>query len=165
MNTRTINVGRLFARPRESAYAILRRILSVNPGVSYLDIDGFLRTALPKLHSPFDRLFALVGNEQHTTLANGNKLYRASYKRQCPICASELYHTDIYALEWLTRCQFTTWNLHRHVQYAVNHGHDCPKLINVIVPAVDVRRCDTYARQCFRQCGRSVIRRWIIYIH
>lgn len=149
MNARTINVGRLFARPRESAYAILRRILSVNPGVSYLDIDGALRAALPNRHSPFDRLFGLADHERHTSLANDNKLYRTSYKRQCPICASELYHTDIYALEWLTRCPIHNVELTSTCPVC---GQSWPRLTDI-----DKRDCPSCGRVSFRYLRETVL--------
>lgn len=104
MNKRIINIGYLFARPHESAYAIVRRILSVNPGLTYSDIDDILRASQPNQRSPYTRLSALTEQNHDVTSKYWLELSRASYKRQCPICASELYHTDIYALDWLARC-------------------------------------------------------------
>lgn len=98
-----VNVGHCFARPYESRYAMLRRCLVVNPGVPLSTIDARLRALLGIRGSILSRVCALQLSPAPADWPRD--LYvNQSYRRQCPQCAQQLYHTDIYALPWLVRC-------------------------------------------------------------
>ena len=95
-----INIGHQFAQPYESPYAMLRRCLSVNPGIPLSAIKDNLRAIDTSENLFITRLEKLQLNSDEkrpTGLDN-------SYQRQCPKCAQLLYHTNIYALPWLTHC-------------------------------------------------------------
>lgn len=106
MNTRpTINLGLCYAYPYESRYAVLRRCLATNPGLSLSTIERFLRETRPEEHSTLERLL-LLHTQSEPTLAPplSGLLGTKTYERQCPRCAEELYHSPIYALPWLSHC-------------------------------------------------------------
>ncbi|MEW8645705.1 MAG: hypothetical protein AB2563_06375 [Candidatus Thiodiazotropha endolucinida] len=64
-------------------------------------IENNLRLLLPKPGSITEHLSLL----QHGTRIEPSSINtKKSYQRQCPDCAKELYHTDIYALPWLSKC-------------------------------------------------------------
>lgn len=96
-----VNLGHLFAKPYESSYSILRRCLSVNPGIPLTTIETVIRKLKPQNKYFLDRLRSM----QSGTVYKPNKhLKKESYRRQCPKCAQHLYHSEIYALLWLSRC-------------------------------------------------------------
>lgn len=115
MNPFHLNLGHAFAQPYESYYAMLRRCLIANPGIPLTTIQTLLRKVDPDHGSLVERISVLqlssdlVKSERHSPSW-------ANYRRQCPECAKYLYHTDIYALPWLTRCP-----LH-HCAFT----HECP---------------------------------------
>lgn len=98
-----LNLGLRFARPYESDYAIFRRCLIANPGMPVSAIEHQLRLQLPALETSFQRLRAL----QQTALPEHPYQVikvKDSHRRQCPQCAEQLYHCDLYALPWLSHC-------------------------------------------------------------
>ncbi|WP_070988550.1 hypothetical protein [Halofilum ochraceum] len=95
-----VNLGRLFERPYESRYSMLRRCLSANPGIPLSAIEVTLRRVVPDRGSLFERVAAL----QAANDGDGASPARGRSPRQCPACAAALYHSDVYALPWLERC-------------------------------------------------------------
>ncbi|MBT3015965.1 MAG: hypothetical protein N0C84_22850 [Candidatus Thiodiazotropha taylori] len=71
-------------------------------------IEGILRIVARNYVSTIDRIKSLQPD-----LKSGqcDQEWPGSYKRQCPECAKELYHTDIFALPWLTLCPIHHCNL------------------------------------------------------
>ena len=98
-----INIGSIFARPHESDYAMVRRCLIANPGISYSAINALLRQRNNKRELFVDRIRALQPSSYDVKRGDFPSGWK-TYHRQCPQCAKQLYHTDIYALQWLERC-------------------------------------------------------------
>ncbi|TNE95042.1 MAG: hypothetical protein EP324_00800 [Gammaproteobacteria bacterium] len=108
-----LNLGLHFARPYESDYALLRRCLIANPGMPLSAIEEQLRQQLPTLTTTYQRLRAL----QQAALPGHP--YQAldikeTYRHQCPQCAEQLYHCDLYALPWLSHCPIHHCELTEH---------------------------------------------------
>ncbi|MCG7875170.1 MAG: hypothetical protein N0C90_02425 [Candidatus Thiodiazotropha endolucinida] len=108
MKTFHLNLGRRFAKPYESTYNVLRRCLIANPGVPLCTIEGLLRFVAPKHGSTIGRILSLQSDIKPY---QNEEEWLDSYKRQCPECAGDLYHTDIFALPWLTQCPIHHCNL------------------------------------------------------
>jgi len=105
-----LNLGNRFAQPYESQYAMLRRCLIANPGIPLSIIEANLRNLVPGYSSTMDHLRSLQLSSG--LVQTDNKLYEA-YRRQCPVRAQHLYHTNIYDLPWISlcpihHCAFTT---------------------------------------------------------
>lgn len=98
MTALPLNTGHAFARPYESDYAMWRRALVANPSLSWAGLAHALDPHVAPGRNPTERL-AAGQLAPPTTLS-----LKATYQRQCPVCAQLLYHTDIYALPWLPRC-------------------------------------------------------------
>lgn len=98
-----LNLGLHFARPYESDYALLRRCLISNPGMPVSAIEAQLRQQLPTLATTYQRLRALqqAALPDHPYQALN---FKNTHRRQCPQCAEQLYHCDLYALPWLSHC-------------------------------------------------------------
>lgn len=96
-----VNLGLHFARPYESQYAMVRRCLIANPGISLSKINAALKNEENRSRTIVERLRdkQLTDSTDHSI-----KGLSDTYRRQCPECARRLFHTDAYALPWLTRC-------------------------------------------------------------
>jgi hypothetical protein len=95
-----LNKGLYFERPYESEYSTIRRFLLANPGISMAMLSRILKNQ--NSGSGFStRMQSFLGRSE----ANFPYLnIDSTYKRQCPECAKEFYHSDVYALPWVLRC-------------------------------------------------------------
>lgn len=100
MATFHLNIGHCFAQPYESDYAQWRRCLSVNRGVPFAVIVKQLRAFVPHTTPLLARLRGL----QHAPTPTLSYRNPHSYRRQCPRCVAQLYHTDLFALQWINAC-------------------------------------------------------------
>jgi hypothetical protein len=100
MNHFHLNLGLVFSRPYESDYSILRRFLVANPGIPLSTLKAVLRLQNDGQSSFVERIKAL----QPASPYPQPDISCHGHARQCPECAKRLYHTDIYNIEWLTRC-------------------------------------------------------------
>jgi len=103
-----LNLGRIFAQPYESDYAIVRRCLVANPGIPLSLITVNLRKVADQEGSGLMRRLRglqkeIVDMESRTDHIE-SVTRRRTYERQCPQCARQLYHSDLYILPWLMRC-------------------------------------------------------------
>ena len=98
-----LNLGSAFAQPYESAYAMFRRCLIANPGIPLTAIKLQLRRECPYYTRNIERLY---NKQLYVAFVDYDKTFNRwrDYGRQCPKCARLLYHTDLYALPWLSRC-------------------------------------------------------------
>ena len=98
-----LNMGHYFSRPYESDYSIVRRFLVVNPKISLNEARYVLLTQNPEHRYLVDCLRAQrLPVKEDVYDINFHKI--KTYLRQCPECAKALYHSDVYALPWLTKC-------------------------------------------------------------
>jgi hypothetical protein len=100
METIRFNIGHRFAQPYESDYARWRRCLSVNRGVPF----GVIGKALLSFTSHTTPVLERLRGLQHIRAEVPAYHSASSYQRQCPQCAQQLYHTDAFALRWITTC-------------------------------------------------------------
>ncbi|MEX2576465.1 MAG: hypothetical protein WD382_07450 [Halofilum sp. (in: g-proteobacteria)] len=128
-----VNAGHAFAKPYESYYAMARRCLTANPGVSWGCIQAMLRRTQPAASS-IDRLARIQLDSIATPTAAGLAL-RGLHRRQCPACAGALYHTAVFLLPWLTHCPVHHCALTEHCpqcgcrwpDLAEMERRDCPR--------------------------------------
>lgn len=106
-----INTGALLRHPAESDYAIVRRVMIANPGMSSTSIKKALTAMLGgvaarKLVPPGDIAAAVRVletprfGESRPSIASGD----VTIRRNCARCASIAYHCAAYDLSWLTHC-------------------------------------------------------------
>lgn len=98
-----INTGKIFAQPYESAYAMLRRCLLANPGMPLAALEANLRALRPDLDAVVERLEALQPSPGQVDPSRHARIF-SGWQRGCPECARQLYHTELFAYPWLTRC-------------------------------------------------------------
>ena len=103
-----INVGHRYAKPFESFYSITRRCLSANPGIPFSVIENELRSRFPKTFNFYDRInkLQLVPKENIRLIEfrSPRSVVYYSYKRQCPCCAKQGYHSDVFGIPALKKC-------------------------------------------------------------
>jgi hypothetical protein len=95
-----INLGTYLSKRFESRYSIIRRILSVNSGIPYSYILSTIRD-MPETtlnpNSPLQK--AILDDIKKISTSSQSHLYK-----QCSVCAKNLYHSDLYNLDWLEYC-------------------------------------------------------------
>lgn len=90
------------AKPYESDHAILRRFLIANYGIPYSTLETILREKIQEKSGIIGRILELHPSSHKSST---NNIYSHNHiHRQCPQCARNLYHTDIYHFAWLKRC-------------------------------------------------------------
>ena len=112
-----INIGHLFAKPYESNYSMMRRCLCANPGLTYFYIASLLNQSVHYRRNAYERLrtlqvrYKLNKYDSYPSsfvfpepIVDIDTTSSSHYKRQCPKCAKEMYHTNIYNYSWLSRC-------------------------------------------------------------
>lgn len=104
MKTFHLNRGDAFSQPYESLYSMMRRCFNANLGIPYSTIMANLRTIFPGRSSILDRIAAIQVSALPAHLSNEYIEHHYSYKWQCPTCAQNLYHTDIFAMPWVVYC-------------------------------------------------------------
>ncbi|MEW8051425.1 MAG: hypothetical protein AB2809_13720 [Candidatus Thiodiazotropha sp.] len=98
-----LNIGSYFERPCESEYSIIRRFYCVNTGISKGLLQTELRQRRPDLKTFNDRVCSL--SDYHPSeVTMPAKQVKPKLQRQCPECARELYHANIFELPWVKRC-------------------------------------------------------------
>lgn len=141
-----LNLGKRFEKPYESVYTILRRFLVANPGIPLTTIEANLRRIAPEYGLVLSRICALQSTSapHHEFYGNTN-----SYLRQCPECAKQLYHTDLFAMPWLTHCPIHHCEL---VTTCPGCGQPWPDK-----KALDKRACAYCGRLSFEQLDQAVM--------
>jgi len=124
-----------------------RRCLIANPGVPLSMIENNLRITMPG-GTPNSRLCSLQlssYSQWRNPLPNTDR----SYRRQCPQCAQQLYHSDIYILPWLSRCP-----LH-HCEFTKT----CPLCSRSWPDRQDMakRECTGCGRYCLDKPGKTLL--------
>lgn len=148
MNSFCVNIGHILALPYESDYALARRCLIVNPGVPLAIIEENLRQKIPDCHSFTHRLSQLQLSPTHYP-SSIFRYQKESYHTQCPQCAKELYHTDIFTFPWLERCPIHHCDLTTH----------CPacQLPWPDIKEISKRDCPNCGRTSLDQILKSVL--------
>ena len=99
----TFNTGAFFYRPYQSDAITLRSMLSTNNGFGPHDIDQRLRELKYPGNSLMKRMNHLVSSELKHPISPKVNLPRLD-TRQCPKCAANYYHSDLFNLPWLGQC-------------------------------------------------------------
>lgn len=100
MTNSLVNFGTYLSKKFESRYSIIRRILSINPGVPYSYVLNTIRGLQKKtFHSNSTIQQAILED-----IASISSSVASGIPKQCPICAKNLYHSDFYNIAWLEHC-------------------------------------------------------------
>lgn len=97
--TTHINLGLVYRWPYESKYSMIRRIVCANSGKPWQACSPLLRSYLSSQ--------SLAASTRRYPTHAGNIKSQPKTKvilRQCPDCASGVYHNDLYRYPWLSRC-------------------------------------------------------------
>lgn len=112
-----VNTGLALKRDHESRHNACRRLYVANPGVKATEITKQLRTMYTRYWDDS------VHNAKPFTVARTVGLLEAAYcqahgipyqevptdptvrlLKNCPVCAAQIYHSNVYDVSWLTHC-------------------------------------------------------------
>lgn len=144
-----INKGLFYSRPYESPYSMWRRFISANPQLTkeelleYVDIsaDEVKSNTISKLTNErfISTLFGPLLAPSYLSLRKEMVPHKGiEIRNQCPKCAAECFHTDLFELRWVTQCPI---HLTKLLEKCPECNKDWPKINSLFR-----RKCQTCGR-------------------
>jgi hypothetical protein len=97
------NTGCTFHRPYQNDVSTLRHFLLANQGFSFSYIEEELRREF-SIGGTIDNIKKLQHSVYRESMETRILEHLSLVRRQCPECAVQLYHSDLFHIHWLSKC-------------------------------------------------------------